>query len=424
MSLKAKLEAVIYAAEEPVTLTQLAQLFAADALEWKAAQAAAAAELNADMAGEGLDSDERPPLMAEGLQSLAMADTAAMAIQAGQQAANAALVSDVVASAEPAPELSLTEAERVAASGDDGSSPESANEQEGLAAGQLVDAEAEARRLARQRDREIKAILKQILDELVAGSESDDRGVEIREIAGGYRMATKPECHDAVRLFIKSLKPPMRLSLPALETLAVVAYKQPVTAPEVSEIRGVESGGVLGSLLARKLIATAGRKQVIGRPILYKTTKEFLLRFGLKDLTELPSMEEFEKMAAAEIEEMEPEAVAADAAAEAADAAEDAEDAELDSNSPSGAELAESAEIAKAETVEAAPDGTDSTPEQTSEELTRGATDGTSAEPPHPSNEQNAERIKASAAPPAQPEAPAAAENEVTHDAEEVQEDH
>jgi segregation and condensation protein B len=424
MSLKAKLEAVIYAAEEPVTLTQLAQLFAADALEWKAAQAAAAAELNADMAGEGLDSDERPPLMAEGLQSLAMADTAAMAIQAGQQAANAALVSDVVASAEPAPELSLTEAERVAASGDDGSSPESANEQEGLAAGQLVDAEAEARRLARQRDREIKAILKQILDELVAGSESDDRGVEIREIAGGYRMATKPECHDAVRLFIKSLKPPMRLSLPALETLAVVAYKQPVTAPEVSEIRGVESGGVLGSLLARKLIATAGRKQVIGRPILYKTTKEFLLRFGLKDLTELPSMEEFEKMAAAEIEEMEPEAVAADAAAEAADAAEDAEDAELDSNSPSGAELAESAEIAKAETVEAAPDGTDSTPEQTSEELTRGATDGTSAEPPHPSNEQNAERIKASAAPPAQPEAPAAAESEVTHDAEEVQEDH
>src|SRR6202030_4667304 len=122
--------------------------------------------------------------------------------------------------------------------------------------------------------------------------------VEIREIAGGYRMATKPECHDAVRLFVKSLKPPMRLSLPALETLAVVAYKQPVTSPEVSEIRGVESGGVLGSLLARKLIATAGRKQVIGRPLLYKTTKEFLLRFGLKDVAELPSMEEFEKLVA------------------------------------------------------------------------------------------------------------------------------
>jgi segregation and condensation protein B len=89
----------------------------------------------------------------------------------------------------------------------------------------------------------------------------------------------------------------MKLSLQALETLAVIAYKQPVTAPEVSEIRGVDSGGVLGSLVSRKLITTAGRKQVIGRPILYKTTKEFLLRFGLKDLNELPSIEEFEKMA-------------------------------------------------------------------------------------------------------------------------------
>jgi segregation and condensation protein B len=110
-------------------------------------------------------------------------------------------------------------------------------------------------------------------------------------------MATKPEYHDAIRSFVKSLKPPMKLSLQALETLAVVAYKQPVTGPEISEIRGVESAGVLGSLLSRKLITTAGRKQVIGRPILYKTTKEFLLRFGLKDLNELPSIEEFEKMA-------------------------------------------------------------------------------------------------------------------------------
>jgi len=99
----------------------------------------------------------------------------------------------------------------------------------------------------------------------------------------------------------------MKLSLPALETLAVIAYKQPVTAPEVNEIRGVDSSGVFGSLLARKLIATAGRKPVIGRPILYKTTKEFLMRFGLKDVTELPSMEEFEKMAAMELEEAEAE---------------------------------------------------------------------------------------------------------------------
>ncbi len=107
----------------------------------------------------------------------------------------------------------------------------------------------------------------------------------------------RPEYHDAVRAFVKSLKPPMKLSLQALETLAVIAYKQPVTAPEVGEIRGVDSSGVLGSLISRKLITTAGRKQVIGRPILYKTTKEFLLRFGLKDLNELPSIEEFEKMA-------------------------------------------------------------------------------------------------------------------------------
>jgi segregation and condensation protein B len=149
----------------------------------------------------------------------------------------------------------------------------------------------------------VKAVLRQILEELTATYASDERGVEIREIAGGYRMATKPECHDAVRMFIKSLKPAMKLSLPALETLAVIAYKQPVTAPEVNEIRGVDSSGVFGSLLARKLITTAGRKQVIGRPILYKTTKEFLLRFGLKDVSELPSMDEFEKMAAIELEE-------------------------------------------------------------------------------------------------------------------------
>jgi segregation and condensation protein B len=137
--------------------------------------------------------------------------------------------------------------------------------------------------------------------------------MEVREIAGGYRMATKPEYHDAVRSFVKGLKPPMKLSLQALETLAVIAYKQPVTAPEVSEIRGVDSGGVLGSLVSRKLITTAGRKQVIGRPILYKTTKEFLLRFGLKDVNDLPSMEEFEKMAG--------ELAESEAAGEAQDAA-------------------------------------------------------------------------------------------------------
>jgi segregation and condensation protein B len=143
---------------------------------------------------------------------------------------------------------------------------------------------------------EIKTKLRAILDEMIADYAADNRGLEIRQVAGGYRMSTKPEHHDVVRSFAKSLKPPIRLSLQALETLAVIAYKQPVTAPEISEIRGVDSGGVLATLIDRKLITTAGRKAVIGRPILYKTTKDFLLRFGLKDVNELPSMEEFEKM--------------------------------------------------------------------------------------------------------------------------------
>jgi segregation and condensation protein B len=136
------------------------------------------------------------------------------------------------------------------------------------------------------------------LEELSADYAGESHGIEIRQVAGGYRMSTKPEHHDVVRAFAKSLKPPIRLSLPALETLAVIAYKQPVTVPEISEIRGVDSSGVIATLLDRKLITTAGRKAVIGRPILYKTTKEFLLRFGLKDIGELPSMEEFEKLVA------------------------------------------------------------------------------------------------------------------------------
>ena len=145
---------------------------------------------------------------------------------------------------------------------------------------------------------ELRSEVRASIEELVADYASANHGVEIRQIAGGYRMATKPEHHDVVRAFAKSLKPPIRLSLPALETLAVIAYKQPVTVPEISEIRGVDSGGVIATLLDRKLITTAGRKAVIGRPILYKTTKEFLLRFGLKDVSELPSMEEFEKLVA------------------------------------------------------------------------------------------------------------------------------
>jgi segregation and condensation protein B len=143
-----------------------------------------------------------------------------------------------------------------------------------------------------------KSLVRATLEELAAQYGTSEHGIELRQVAGGYRMSTKPEQHDMVRAYAKSLKPPIRLSLPALETLAVIAYKQPVTVPEISEIRGVDSGGVIATLLDRKLITTAGRKAVIGRPILYKTTREFLMRFGLKDVQELPSMEEFEKLVA------------------------------------------------------------------------------------------------------------------------------
>src|ERR1700745_2655041 len=143
---------------------------------------------------------------------------------------------------------------------------------------------------------EEKMVVQAALDELVANYAVEERGIEIRAVAGGYKMYTKPQHHDVVRRFIKSLRPPLKLSLPALETLAVIAYKQPVTGPEVSEIRGVQGSGVLKTLLERKLIATAGHKNVIGKPILYKTTKEFLVQFGLKDLAELPSLKEFEEI--------------------------------------------------------------------------------------------------------------------------------
>src|SRR5690242_6992395 len=131
---------------------------------------------------------------------------------------------------------------------------------------------------------------------LVAEFDRPEHGVAMREVAGGYKMGTKAEHHERVRAFIKSLRAPAKLSLPALETLAVIAYKQPVTTPEIMEIRGVQGASVLKTLLDRKLIAEAGRKKVIGQPILYKTTKEFLVQFGLKDLSELPTLKEFEEL--------------------------------------------------------------------------------------------------------------------------------
>jgi segregation and condensation protein B len=247
---------VVYAAEEPVTLAQLAAIFA----------------------------DEVSPLLNDTPEPEA------------EQIELAGLDPEAIASAEPA-ETSI-------------SGPGETPAPEGSSVA-VEASEGDEKKTARLRDRRVRQFLQQVLNELIADYANSERGMEIREIAGGYRMATKPEYHDAVRGFVKSLKPPMKLSLQALETLAVIAYKQPVTAPEVSEIRGVDSGGVLGGLVSRKLITTAGRKPVIGRPILYKTTKEFLLRFGLKDVNDLPSMEEFEKMAG-ELAESEAEGEAQD----------------------------------------------------------------------------------------------------------------
>jgi segregation and condensation protein B len=143
--------------------------------------------------------------------------------------------------------------------------------------------------------------IKRLLDEIVLEFSKAEHGLAVREVAGGYKMATKVEHHEAVRAFVKKLTPPLKLSLAALETLAVIAYKQPVTAPEIMEIRGVQGVGVLKTLLDRKLIAESGRKNVVGKPILYKTTKDFLVQFGLKDLTELPTLKEFEELGRLEI---------------------------------------------------------------------------------------------------------------------------
>ena len=146
---------------------------------------------------------------------------------------------------------------------------------------------------------EEKSTVRTALDEMIAAYASEDRGVEIRAVAGGYKFYTKPQHHEVVRRFIKSLRPPLRLTMPALETLAVIAYRQPVTGPEIQEIRGVNVAGVIKTLLEKRLIVTAGRKPVMGRPIMYRSSKEFLMRFGLSDLEELPSLKEFEQLARA-----------------------------------------------------------------------------------------------------------------------------
>jgi segregation and condensation protein B len=159
----------------------------------------------------------------------------------------------------------------------------------------ITDEPLSAEQIASAVERPLEEV-KQILNRLVAEYAAPDRGLSIREVAGGYKLATKPEHHEAIRGFVKKLQAPLKLSLAALETLSVVAYKQPITAPEILEIRGVQGAGVLKTLLDRKLIATAGRKDVLGKPILYKTTREFLIQFGLNSLAELPTLKEFEEL--------------------------------------------------------------------------------------------------------------------------------
>ena len=139
------------------------------------------------------------------------------------------------------------------------------------------------------------------LEELKADYARDGRGLQLVEVAGGWQITTRPEYNDWVREMLDP-KSPTRLSIQALETLAVIAYKQPVTLPEIIELRGVKSGGVIKTLLEKRLIRITGRKPVVGRPMLYGTTKEFLLHFGLKDLSELPRIEEFAEVLGEEVD--------------------------------------------------------------------------------------------------------------------------
>ncbi len=306
MSLKAKIEAVIYAAEEPVTLAQLVGLLSHEAQAELDRTTSAQQSLALDVAEGNI------PLPAEfdgpnqevfGLSSQPfdsdpafydseVVDESAAAVSPEEEnspespARNGGSPEEQGSTSDPSPLPSAT------------FSPEATPELEETAPpAESTTTPQQVARDERENARALREFVRSLLDELIRDYNTSDRGLEIREVAGGFRLATKPEYHDAVRGFVKALKPPLKLTLQALETLAVVAYKQPVTAPEVSEIRGVDSGGVLGSLMARKLVTTAGRRPVIGRPILYKTTKDFLLRFGLKDINELPSIEEFEKMA-------------------------------------------------------------------------------------------------------------------------------
>ena len=142
---------------------------------------------------------------------------------------------------------------------------------------------------------EDREIVLSVLENLAEEFNSRTGGLQLREVAGGWQISTRPEFHEEIRRFLKT-RPNAKLSLAALETLAVIAYKQPVTVPEILQIRGVQSGSAIKTLLDRRLIVAKGRKETVGRPMMYGTSKEFLLQFGLKDLSELPSIEDFEDL--------------------------------------------------------------------------------------------------------------------------------
>jgi len=147
--------------------------------------------------------------------------------------------------------------------------------------------------------REDRAVVEEALGELAKEFNGRNGGLQLREVAGGWQFATRPEYHEHVRAYLKS-RPSAKLSIASLETLAVIAYKQPVTVPEILEIRGVQSPSSVKTLLDKKLIVAKGRKDTVGRPMMYGTSKEFLMQFGLKDLGELPSMEDFQDLAGGE----------------------------------------------------------------------------------------------------------------------------
>lgn len=213
------------------------------------------------------------------------------------------------------------------------------------------------------------------LQVLMEESASEKRGIEIRKVAEGYKMSTKAEHHDGVRTFVKTLRPKLKLSLPALETLAVVAYKQPVTMPEIQAVRGVNSTGVISTLLNRKLITTAGRKAVIGRPMQYKTTKDFLIQFGLSDLTELPTLKELEDLGRAALGEIddieetdETEDTTAGAEVQDADATpEEESEPQAESDSPEAEETEVDLQEAEQTEVEDDPDPEETEPESDEE---------------------------------------------------------